>query len=530
MEHIEIYIALLAITTTVGVVFRHSAIPSSLLLVIVGMIIGFLPGFPDVVLDPEVIFNVFLPLLLYEASSYSTTWSEIKQSLRPIALLSIGHVIFITGLVAATIHYLIPDLGWPLAIVLGAVVAPPDDVAIISIAEKVRMPTRVITILKGEAMFNDATALIIYRFALVAAITHQFSLFDSLSEFALIVIGETAYGFVLATFIGNIRLQVRDPTLQMMVSILTPFLAYIPAAKIGGSGVVATVATGLFIANNYWERYPADVRLTARSIWTTLSYGVQSILFLMVGLDLRDVVVSNSYIPWQHLLLYSGSVIAAVIIGRFLWCFPTSYIRKKDPKLPWQYTFIISWAGMRGAISLAAALAIPSHTFVDGLHPRDLLVFLVFSVIIATLLIQGLSLPYILKLIGMPKYGKQEKEEQERAELSTRAAMAAAVLKWLSEYAANHKDDQLLADEIKRKTEEYRALQGQLEARMNPETVHAQAWELNRMRESSFLLTQIIQVERDELSRFFRDGQINHEVKYRLEQQLDLLEKRVEEY
>ena len=163
MEHPEIYVALLAIIATVGVIFRNSTVPTSLLLVIAGMALSFVPAFPPIIINPEVIFNLFLPLLLYEASSYTTTWKEIKLNFRPIFLLSIGHVIFITILVAVTIHWLIPDFGWPLSFALGAVISPPDDVAILSIAEKIRLPNRVITILKGEAMLNDATALIIYR-------------------------------------------------------------------------------------------------------------------------------------------------------------------------------------------------------------------------------------------------------------------------------------------------------------------------------------------------------------------------------
>ncbi len=537
MTDIELYIVLIAIIAVVGVVFRNSVIPTSLLLVMVGMAISFIPDFPTFNLNPKFIFDVFLPLLLYEASSYSTTWNEIRLSLRPIILLSIGHVIFITTLIAITIHYLIPDFGWPLAFVLGAVISPPDDVAIISIAEKVKMPNRVITILKGEAMFNDATALIIYRFALIAAITHQFSFIDSIAEFFMIVICETAYGYVLATIIGNIRLLLRDSSLQMIISILTPFLAYLPATRLGGSGVVATVATGLFIANNYWEKYPADVRLTARSIWSTLGFGVQSILFLMVGLNLKDVIINNDYIAAIDLLKLSGAVVFVVIVGRFLWCYPSAYIprwlfasiRKREPNLPWQYPFVISWAGMRGGISLAAALAVPEHTLVDGIHPRELLVFLVFTVIIATLLIQGLSLPWLLKIIGMPQFGKLEDEQEQKSELMTRSAMSAAVLKWLSEFALQVKDDEALMAEIKLKIKEYSMIEDHLRDRMEAkEKMQLQSEEV-RIQEKKLLLAQIIQVERSELSRCFRQGEVSHHTKYKLEQQLDLLAKHFED-
>lgn len=537
MDMIELYIALLAIIAVVGVIFRNSTIPTSLLLVIVGMILSFIPFFPPISINPKIVFNIFLPLLLYEASAYTTTWKEIKTNIRPIALLSIGHVIFITFLVAITIHYLIPEFGWPLSIVLGAVISPPDDVAILSIAEKIRMPIRVLAVLKGEAMLNDATALIIYRFALIAVITQQFSLMHSIDSFFAIIICETAYGFVLATMIGELRLKVRDPSLQMMISILTPFLAYLPASNLGGSGVIATVATGLFIGNFYWERYPPDVRLTARSIWTTLSYGVQSILFLLVGLDLKSSLEKNIYLSSQQLFLYCTAVLLVVVIGRFIWCFPAAYlprmlfpaIKKKEPHLPWQYIFIISWAGMRGGISLAAALAVPALAVVHGIDPRNLLILLVFSVIIGTLLLQGLSLPWILNLIGLPVYGDRELKHEKHAELVTRAAMIAAVLKWLSEYEAQVKNDAALLQEIKLRINEYSLIEQRLRSRLYQHKESNLPDADAATKDKIYLLSQIIEIEREELLKFWRDNKLSQAMKYKLEQQLDLRAKHLDD-
>jgi|GEM_PF-4617404 len=528
MDQIKLYIALFVIIAACGILFRHSTLPGSLLLVIVGMLLSFLPAFPPIVIDPHIVFNIFLPLLLYEASAYSSTWREIKLNWRPIALLSIGHVIFITFLVAGVIHYLIPEFNWPLAILLGAVISPPDDVAILAIAENMHMPHRVMAILKGEAMLNDATALIIYRFALIALITSSFSLFQSVLDFFIIIICETVYGVVLANFIGQIRLRVHDANLQMLISVLTPFLAYVPATSFHGSGVIATVITGLFIGNYYWERYPPDIRLSARSVWETLGYCVQSILFLLVGLNFKFILEKNSDLSYHQLFLYSGSVIATVIIGRFLWCYPASYlprlipsIRKAEGKMPWQYPFIVSWSGMRGGISLAAALAVPTLATIHGIHPKALLLFLVFSVIIATLLIQGLSLPWIVKKTGIIFYGEREQLCERYNELLVRLAMTAAVLKWLAEYQVEVTQG-LLASEIKLRIKEYSLIEKHFQDRISHYNKTKTIGEWVDLKEKVNLLMQMLYIERDELRKFWRDNKISLEIRYKLEKQIDL--------
>lgn len=537
METIVLSIALLAIIAIIGALFQSSAIPISLILVVVGMGLSFFPVFPHISLHPDIVLNIFLPLLLYEASAYSSSWKEIKEHLRPIALLSIGHVIFITFLVAAAIRYMIPEINWPLAIAIGAIISPPDDVAIMAIAEKVRIPSRILSVLKGEALLNDATAIIIYRFALIAFLTNQFSLAASIFDFFVIIICQTAYGFVLALLLGNLRIRIKDPSLQMTVSILTPFLAYIPASYLMGSGVIATVATGLFIGNMFWDRYPPDVRLAARTVWTTLGFGVQSILFLLVGLDFKTVVERNAGIHYDQLFLYSLIVVLVVIVGRFIWCFPSAYIprwlfpsiRKREPKLPWQYPFVVAWAGMRGGISLALALAVPLLPIVGGLNPRDLLVFFVFSVIIATLLIQGLSLPYILKLIGVCDYSMNEVYEEQRIELTTRAAMVAAVLKWLTEYQMQVKDDPLLQEEIKLRLQEYALVEQRLNDRLSKHEADTSYADTPAIKEKTFLLSQMIRIEREELLNFWRDNKLSLPVRAKLEYELDLREKHVED-
>ncbi len=529
MEQIEIYVVLFSIVVIIGQIFSKSPVPISLLLVITGMLLSLLPNFPHIELNPNLVLNVFLPILIYKISSFSS-WKDVKKNFRPIALLSVGHVIFITFLVAIIMHTLIPQMGWPLAFVLGAVISPPDDVAIVSIAETIRMPERIVTILEGEGMLNDATALVLFRFALAAVVTHEFSAVHAVSTFFAIIIGETFYGLLLGYIIGEIRLKIRNPVLHIIASILTPFLAYLPAEQLGGSGILATVVTGFIVGNVYAVRFTSDFRLISRAVWPALAFAIQNLLFLLVGLDMRSILESISSISTGHLMLYSIVTISVVIIGRFVWVFPAAYltrflfpsIRKKDPYPPWQYPFVISWAGMRGGISLAAALAIPAlPALIDGTSPKDLLVFLVFCVIMATLLLQGLSLPWLLKILGMHKHGQREKYDEHITELSTRLQMAQAVLRWLHTYKEQITDNLKLLAEVKLHIREYRMLRTQLRERIashDGSLVHDEKAEtLNEI----FLLSQIIEIEREELLQLWRQEKINLTVRNKLLEQLD---------
>jgi Na+/H+ antiporter len=530
MDNAILYIMLFGIIVLVGQVFNKSTIPISLLLVITGMILSFVPHFPQVSLNPTLILNIFLPVLIYQISSF-TSWKDFKKNMRPIGLLSVGHVIFITFLVAYVIHQLIPQLGWPLAFVLGAVISPPDDVAIVSIADKIRMPERVVTILEGEGMLNDATALIIFRVALAAVVTHSFSALNAVGTFFIDVIGEAIYGLVIGYTIGLLRTRISNSVLHVIASVLTPFIAYFPPEQLGGSGILSTVVAGFVIGNVFSIRFTPEFRLVSRAVWPALAFAMQSILFLLVGLEMRYVMESISSISLNSLLLYSGSVIATVIIGRFIWVyvvvgflprflFPS--LRKKDPYPPWQYPLIISWAGMRGAISLAAALAVPMlPSDVEGANARELLVFLVFTVIIATLLIQGLTLPWLMKVIGMRKYGQREKYKEHMAELNARMQMTKAVLRWLKEYKAEVKEDPKYLAETKVHLQEYKMLKKQLEERIKSHDGDFDHDETLEAADEICFLEHIIDIERQELIKLWRKEKVNITVATKLLNKLD---------
>lgn len=535
MGQFEIYIWLLSIIIFVGLIAKKLPAPPALLLVIVGMLLSYIPDFPRVELNEQIVLNVFLPLLVYQSSA-SLSWRDIKINKRPIILLSIGHVVFITILVASVAHAMIPSLGWPAAFVLGAIVSPPDDVAIFSIAQKVQFPERILTVLSGESLLNDATALILFRFSLAALITHQFTPGIALIQFLAIICLETLYGIILANVLGQIRIHVKDPILQMLFSVLTPFLAYIPCVELGGCGVLATVITGLVMSHVYLEKFTPETRLVWRSTWEALSFALSSMLFLLVGLYLNETLLKISIIPNLELLKYGVCVTLAVIVGRFIWVYPAAYlprflaasIRKDDPYPPWQYPFVISWAGMRGGVSLAAALAIPTAiTNIDHVDLRDLIVFLTFCVIITTLLLQGLTLPWLLKKLGIDQLGKSESGQDSFQEFTTKHAMAEEVIRWLQDYRIQiEAHDPVLLEEIDVQIQEYGALRNRMKEMINSKQPGVELGQHHIHVSALSLFTDIIAVERTVLSSLWHDGKVNFKVKTRIQQQLDLRAKR----
>jgi CPA1 family monovalent cation:H+ antiporter len=530
MDQFIIYLILFSIIVLLGQVFQKSTIPIALILVIAGMLLSLVPYFPEITLDPTLVLNFFLPLLVYEIGAFSS-WRDVKRQFRPIALLSVGHVIFITVLVAIVIHFLIPQLGWPLAFVLGAIISPPDDVAIVSIAEKIKMPERIFIILEGEGMFNDAAALTLFRFALAAAITNQFSAIHAASGFVLIIIGETIYGLILGHLLGKIRERISNAALHVIASFITPFAAYIPVVYLGGTGVLATAIVGFIIGNQYTLRFTPEYRLIALSIWPTLAFALQGLIFLLVGLDLRSIFMRISSIPIQTLILYISSITLVIIIGRFIWVygalislprilFPS--LRKKDPYPPWQYPFVISWSGIRGGISLAAALAIPALAFkIDGVNPRDLLIFIVFCIILITLVLQGLSLPFILKAIGIDKVGQSERYKEHLTELQARRQMVQAAIDWMEKYKEEIKHHKKLLADISLLIYEYQRLKKDLGTQIYDHDGLSAHDEEAEIKEQTFLLLQIIDVEKDEISKMWHDDKINLRTRNKLIAVLD---------
>src|SRR5271155_3160467 len=384
---IETLLGLLAVLVVVAVVARRLNTAPSILLVIAGIALAIIPGLPRIELAPELVLLGILPPLIYSAG-VAMSWREFRFNLRPIALFAFGCVVFTTAAVAA--DWL---LGMPLAVgfVLGAIVSPPDAVAPLAIVRRLGVPRRLVVVLEGEGLANDATALILYRFAVAAVSTGLFSFGEAAGTFALIVVGEIAYGIGVGWFSLRLRRWARDPRVEITLSLLTPYAAFLVPQHLGGSGVLATVAAGLFVSWNGPLLIPAATRLPGIFFWDLLMYQLEGILFLVTGMETRALLDRMDAVSLRDLALAVLVTVVVIVVARFVWVYPATYLprwlsaslRRRDPLPPRQWTFLLAFVGVRGVVSLAAALAIPLTTAADTAFPRrELILFVTFGVIV----------------------------------------------------------------------------------------------------------------------------------------------------
>jgi monovalent cation/hydrogen antiporter len=438
LEMIELVLLFIGVLVGLLWISEKSPLPAPFLLVPAGILISFIPSFPPIHFNHQLALFVFLPPLLY-SGGFLSSWSDFRMNLRPILLLSVGLVVATTFGVAWVAYRFIPGLGWAEALVLGALVSPPDVVAILAIANKLGLPKRVVTILEGEGLFNDATALTLCRLAVafVAAGGAGVSISEVTLQFCLIIVGEVVYGLLIAWFLGQMRQFLKDPHLDLMVSLLTPFLAFLPPEHLGGSGFLAVVVAGIYGGRQSERVGSYEVRLKALPVWNFLISLLHDVLFLLTGLQFRSVVQRLSFLPPWELIKRAALISITVIVIRILWVFPASYLprwltigsRRRDPTIPWSWVFVMSWSGMRGAVSLAAALAVPE--LIDERTPflsRDLIIFLTFSVILSTLLLQGLSLIPLIRSFGLQKVYKDEVARSKETKIRARKLVIKAVL------------------------------------------------------------------------------------------------------
>jgi Na+/H+ antiporter len=511
---------MLAVLAAVAVAARRLNVAPSILLVIAGIGVALVPGLPKLQIAPEVVLLVILPPLIYSAG-VAMSWREFHFNLRPIGLLAFGCVVFTTCAVAAAAHYLL-KFDWPIGFVLGAIVAPPDVVAPLAIARRLGLPRRIVVVLEGEGLANDATALILYRFAVAAVATGTFSPGKAAGTFAAIVVGELIWGIVVGWLSLHLRQWARDPRVEITLSLMTPYLAFWVPENLGGSGVLATVACGLYVSWNGPLLISSATRLQGIFFWDLLVYLIEGLVFLVTGLEARALIDNGHPFSIPDLLIATAWTTLIVIAARFVWVFPATYaprwiipgLAKRDPSPPWQSVFLIAFTGVRGVVSLAAALALPYLRDNGQLFPhRDLVLFITFGVIIVTLVGQGALLPSVVRWLGLSRRGSEEHMSEIDAELKARQAALREVEERLEKFAAERK----LPDDVVELLRTRNLSRNQILPRDMTDG-------LDRTRLSAAVKRELIATERDFIYRLLRDGKITDEARRRIEYELDLEE------
>lgn len=517
----QTFLILLAVLAGTALVARRFNVAPAILLLLSGVSLAFVPGMPPVELPPELVLLMVLPPLIYSAS-VAMSWREFRKNLRPIVLLAVGAVIFTAALVAAATHYLI-GLPWTIGFLLGAIVAPPDVVAPLAIARRLNIPRRLLVILEGEGLANDATALILYRFALAAITVGHFSLPLAAGEFVLIVAGEIAFGIGVGWLSLRARKWSRDPQVELTLSLITPYVSYWLPEHVGGPGVIATVACGLYVSWNGPLLISASTRLQGIFFWDLIIYLIEGLLFLLTGFQMRALYEKSKSFPLDDIMIATAVVLAVIVIARFAWLYPAIYLprimskslRKRDPSPPWQWPFVLAFTGVRGAVSLAAALALPFTLSGGEAFPyRDLILFVAFGVIFVTLIGVGLTLPPVVRWLGVAEAGRNEHVAEHEAEIAARRQALDAALKSLDTLTAE-KD---VSEEV------MRLLRARHEIRVNqlPDSLDPNHHDVSAA--GTALTRNLIDAERKFIHDLLRDGQITDETRRRIERDLDLEE------
>ena len=480
---------------------------------------GFVPVIPDVELDPELVLVIFLPPLLY-SSAFFASLRDLRYDLRTISLLAIGLVLATAVAVAVVAHALIEDLPWAAAFALGAIVAPTDPLAAGTVMRRLNVPRRTLTIVEGESLINDGTALVIYRVAVVA-VGGTFSLADAGVKFVAGGLGGIAIGLAVGWVIAEIRKRIDDPPIEVTISLLSGYAAYVPAERAGCSGVLAAVTVGVYIGWRAPEISNARQRVAGYSMWTILTFLLNALLFVLIGLQLPLILEGIGDDSLTEIIGIAAVISLVVIVSRMVWMeVMTWLIRALDRRESqrarrgtWRGRIVGGWAGMRGAVSLAAALALPAD-----FPARDELLFITFGVIFATLVLQGLTLPWVIRWAGLHDDGAEAREEL----LARRTAVAAA-LERIEELKAVEwtRDDTL--DRMRQlyefRTRRFAVRAGEEESEEDIES---------RSRRYQKVVRQVLDAQRAAIVRLRNSGEISNDVMHRIERELDLEDERLE--
>ncbi len=526
MHQAEIVIAgLLIAVAGLSALARVLAVPYPIVLVVGGAVFGFVPGIPTVRLDPNVVLVVFLPPLLYGAAFFANL-GDIRRSLRVVTLNSIGLVLVTMVLVALVAHALVSGMTWASAFTLGAIVSPTDPLAGASIMRRLDFPRRFISAIEGEGLFNDATALVAYKVAVAAVVSGAFSLADAGLKFVAGGAGGIAIGLAVGWVIAELRARTEDNLTSITISLFSGYAAFIPADALGASGVLAAVTTGIYMGIRGPSIVPARTRLQGFFFWEMLDYLLNASLFVLVGLQLRGVINRiDGHSAWTF-AGWAAAVVAVVILTRIAWAFTiTVLIRSIDRResqrarrAGWRVRLVAAWSGMRGAVSLAAALAIPLHTNSGAPFPdRDLIIFLTFAVIFGTLVVQGLSMPTLIHRLGITRDGSEDAEEIRARLVATKAALG---------------ELDRLADEEWTREDTIERMRAQYNYRKRRFAAQAGKIEDDGYEDRSLAYQHVVQIvltaQREALVELRNEGRISNETMNRVIRDLDLEESRLE--
>jgi monovalent cation/hydrogen antiporter len=518
-----VLLALLAAMAALLLTAPLARIPYPIFLVLGGLALSFVPGIPDLSLPPDVVLVAVLPPLLY-LSAFFTSLRDLRQKAVPISLLAVGLVAVTTVTVAAAAHWWIHGFSWKAAFVLGAVVSPTDPIAATAIASRLGVPRRVIAVIEGESLINDGTALVLLKVAVGAVVAGTFSTTDLGLRFVWSVVGGVGIGLVVGYVVAELRRRIDNPPIEVTISLMTGYFAFLPAAAAGSSGVLAVVTAGVYLGWRTPELTSVQSRLQATAMWEILTFVINALLFALVGLQLPHIVDALNGTASGTLILDGVLVVAAVIVTRLVFVPPLMYlpylfsstVRTGGSRLA--YSFIVAWSGMRGAVSLAAALAIPLATDAGDAFPnRDLIIFLAFCVILGTLVLQGLTLPALIRALRIEDDGIAEREDAK-----ARIKAADAALERLEELAA----EEWVRDETAERLRGlYNFRRNRFAARFDDGDdggIEARSLDYQRLRR------ELLEAERGAIVGLRRDGVINDDVMRRLQRDLDLEDARLD--
>ncbi|HEV7457917.1 MAG TPA: Na+/H+ antiporter [Roseococcus sp.] len=419
MEVVQLVLALMGACVLLVLLARRLQLPYAVVLILAGMVLAFIPGVPSVTLDPALALAFFLPPLL-QASAYSTDWRAFRRDLRPILLLAVGAVIFTAFVMGALARVLVPEMPWAAAIALGAILAPPDAVAAAAVLQRLNLPRRLVTLLEGESLMNDATALVLYRFAIAAAAVGSVAPHMAAASFLAVAAGGVLLGWLVARATLWAMARLNDTLLETALSFLACYGAFLAAEALGASGVLAVVTAGIMLSRAQYRVFSARTRIEARVVWQFVEFVLTSLVFILIGLQLRAVLEGLSGRGAWELAWLAFAISAGLIASRFLWVFVAGGAQALlGDRMPVAQLTVLSWAGMRGVVSLAAAIALPLD-----FPERELIVFLAFCAILATLVLQGTTLGWLIRRLGLVQAPPSDGINPQEARLRQQTAEA----------------------------------------------------------------------------------------------------------